>query len=57
MLLRDGKTDCTNSFKLAIDECVKNGGGKVVVPKGTFLTGAIHLKSNVNLFLEEGVGY
>ena len=50
----DGKTDCTNSFKLAIDECVKSGGGKIVVPKGTYLTGAIHLKSNVNLFLEEG---
>jgi len=49
----DGKTDCTNSFKLAVDECVKSGGGKVVVPKGTFITGAIHLKSNVNLFLEE----
>ena len=50
----DGKTDCTNSFKLAIDECVKSGGGKVIVPQGTFLTGAIQLKSNVNLFLEEG---
>ena len=50
----DGNTDCTNSFKLAIDECVKSGGGKVVIPKGTFLTGAIHLKSNTNLFLKEG---
>ena len=50
----DGKTDCTNFFKLAIDECVKSGGGKVVVPKGTYLTGAIHLKNNVNLFLEAG---
>ncbi len=50
----DGKTDCTNAFKLAIEECVKSGGGKVVVPRGTFLTGAIHLKSNVNLFMEEG---
>ena len=30
------------------------GGGRVVVPQGAFLTGAIHLKSNVNLHLEEG---
>jgi polygalacturonase len=29
------------------------GGGRVVVPSGTFLTGAIHLKSNVNLFVAE----
>jgi len=50
----DGKTDCTNAFKLAIDECVKSGGGKVVVPQGNFFTGAIHLRSNVNLFLDEG---
>ena len=49
----DGKTDCTNAFKLAIDECYKTGGGKVMVPKGTFLTGPIYLKSNVNLFLDE----
>ena len=49
----DGKTDCTNSFKLAIDECVKNGGGKVIVPAGVYLSGAIHLKSNVNLYFEK----
>ncbi|MEW5800220.1 MAG: glycosyl hydrolase family 28-related protein, partial [Bacteroidota bacterium] len=45
----DGKTDCTNAFSKAIEECNKKGGGKVVVPAGTFLTGAIRLKSNVNL--------
>jgi polygalacturonase len=50
----DGKTDCTNAFKSAIEDCAKNGGGKVIVPKGIFLTGAVHLKSNVNLHLLEG---
>ena len=30
------------------------GGGRVVVPAGTFLTGAIHLKSSVNLHLSAG---
>src|SRR5207253_10127781 len=30
------------------------GGGRVVVPAGVFLTGAIHLKSNVNLYISEG---
>jgi polygalacturonase len=49
----DGKTDCTEAFKNAIEDCSKNGGGKVVVPEGTFLTGAIHLKSNVNLYISE----
>ena len=49
----DGATDCTNAFKEAIEKCSKNGGGKVVVPEGNFLTGAIHLKSNVNLYISE----
>jgi len=45
----DGKTDCSNAFKQAIAKCSAEGGGKVVIPEGVFLTGAIHLKSNVNL--------
>lgn len=49
----DSVTDCTLAFKKAIDACSKAGGGKVVVPKGRFSTGAIYLKSNVNLYLEE----
>lgn len=49
----DGLTDCTEAFKLAIEDCAKNGGGKVLVPQGVFLTGAIHLKSNVNLHITE----
>lgn len=52
--ISDGRTDCTLAFRRAIDECTKAGGGKVVVPAGTYLTGAIHLKSNVNLEVAKG---
>ena len=47
----DGKTDCTDAIRKAIDACAK-GGGRVVVPAGEYLTGPIHLKSGVNLHLE-----
>ena len=47
----DNKTDCTEAFRKAITSCNSSGGGRVVVPAGQFLTGAIHLKSNVNLHL------
>lgn len=45
---------CTEAISKAIAACNKNGGGRVVVPRGTFLTGAIHLKDNVNLHISEG---
>jgi len=45
----DGKTDCTEAFRKAIEEANRAGGGRVVVAEGVCLTGAIHLKSNVNL--------
>lgn len=48
-----GKTAATEAFKKAIEECSRKGGGRVVVPAGTFLTGAVHLKSNVNLYLSK----
>jgi polygalacturonase len=50
----DGQTDCTDAFRKAIAACSKSGGGRVVVPEGVFLTGAIHLKSNVNLAVSRG---
>ena len=49
----DGKTDCSKAFKKAINKCNTEGGGRVVVPKGIYLTGAIHLKSNVNLYVSK----
>ena len=43
------------AIQKAIDKCSKKGGGRVIVPAGqTFLTGAITLKSHVNLVIEEG---
>ena len=50
----DGTTDCTNAISKAIDACAKAGGGRVVIPTGEFLTGAVHLKSRVNLHIAAG---
>ena len=50
----DGTTKNTKAFKKAIEACNAAGGGKVLVPAGKWFTGAIHLKSNVNLHFEEG---
>jgi polygalacturonase len=49
-----GDTDSTEAIRRAIEACHGAGGGRVVVPAGLFLTGAIHLKSNVNLHVSEG---
>src|SRR5689334_2520849 len=50
----DGKTDCTAAFRKAIEEASRAGGGRVVVKEGVCLTGAIHLRSNVNLVVQKG---
>ncbi len=50
----NGITLNTEAFRKAIEECEKSGGGRVVVPKGIWLTGPIELRSNVNLYLERG---
>src|SRR5262245_18316565 len=50
----DGKAVCTTAFRDAIAECHRCGGGTVVVPEGKFLTGSIHLKSQVALHLAKG---
>jgi hypothetical protein len=47
----DGKTLDTASFQAAIDACVKDRGGTVLVPAGEFLIGSIQLKSNVTFHL------
>ncbi|OXA90481.1 glycoside hydrolase family 28 protein [Flavobacterium hercynium] len=49
----DGKTLNTEAFRKAIKACTENGGGKVLVPNGKYLTGSIHLENNVNLHLED----
>jgi len=52
--LGDGKRDCSGAFRKAIEKCNAEGGGRVVVPRGVYLTGPIHLKSNVNLYVSKG---
>ena len=52
--LANGATLDTMAFRSAIEACSKAGGGRVVVPAGTYMTGAIHLKSNVDLHLQKG---
>lgn len=44
----------TDAINQAILDVSKNGGGKVIVPRGIWLTGPIVLKNNVNLHVEEG---
>jgi len=50
----DNKTDCTQAFQEAIAACHAAGGGRVVVPEGEFISGAITLLSGVNLHIREG---
>jgi polygalacturonase len=50
----DGTTMNTAAFAAAIATCSGSGGGHVIVPAGTYLTGAIHLLSRVNLHVEDG---
>lgn len=50
----DGETLNTEAFGKAIADVANAGGGTVIVPRGLWLTGPIHLQSNVNLHLEEG---
>ncbi|HUI79256.1 MAG TPA: glycoside hydrolase family 28 protein [Bryobacteraceae bacterium] len=50
----DGAKDCTDAIAQAIAACNQAGGGRVVVPAGVFMTGPIHLKSNVDLHVASG---
>jgi polygalacturonase len=50
----DGKILNTESFAKAMGALVRRGGGKLVVPPGIWLTGPIHLQSNIELHLEAG---
>jgi unsaturated rhamnogalacturonyl hydrolase len=46
--------DATAAIRSAIDACHLAGGGRVVIPAGEWATGAIHLKSGVNLHVSKG---
>ncbi|HEY5406144.1 MAG TPA: glycosyl hydrolase family 28 protein [Ginsengibacter sp.] len=50
----DGVTNNVLAIQHAIDDAFNKGGGSVIVPVGKFLSGVIHLKSNVQLYISEG---
>ena len=50
----DGVTLCTAAFEAAIDALSAQGGGRLVVPAGVWLTGPIKLKSGIDLHIERG---
>ena len=49
----DGQTDNTEAFAAALKHLKKQGGGHLIVPDGTWLTGPIKMVSNVDLHLEK----
>jgi len=49
-----GKVKNTQAISKTIKAAKKAGGGRVLIPAGKWLTGAIHLESNVNLHIAEG---
>lgn len=49
----DGTAMCTAAIQSAIDKAATTGG-TVLIPKGTFLTGSLHLKSHVEIHLDPG---
>jgi hypothetical protein len=50
----DGKSINTQPIQDAINQCNRKGGGQVILPAGTYLSGTLLLKDNVTLFLESG---
>lgn len=48
-----GEFKNTGAIRDAIAKAKESGGGTVVIPSGKWLTGAIHLESNINLHLEK----
>ncbi|KAK1262835.1 putative polygalacturonase [Acorus gramineus] len=50
----DGITSNTEAFRRAVETIARGGGGRLVVPKGRWVTGSFNLTSNFTLYLEEG---
>ena len=44
----------TSAIQQAIDDCNRDGGGRVVIPTGSYKIGTIIIKSNVHLHFEHG---
>ncbi|GGZ24618.1 exo-poly-alpha-D-galacturonosidase [Echinicola pacifica] len=50
----DGKTLNTIPIQKAIDDLAQQGGGKVIIPAGEYVSGTLLLRDNIHLFLAEG---
>ncbi len=50
----DASEKATDAIKQAITEASEAGGGTIYFPAGEYLTGPIHLKSNITLFFDAG---
>ena len=50
----DGKSLDTSSINKTIDAAASAGGGRVILPAGSYLCHSIHLQSNMTLYLGEG---
>ncbi len=50
----DGETLDTAAINAAVEACAAAGGGQVLFSPGTYLSGTVHLKGNVTLFLDAG---
>ncbi len=50
----DGKNLDSKAINLAIDAAAGAGGGMVYLPAGNYLSGSIHLKSNISLYIDQG---
>lgn len=49
-----GQEHCTRAFADAIEALSAKGGGRLIIPRGIWLTGPITLKSNIELHTETG---
>lgn len=52
--LGDGKNLDSKAINQAIEIAANAGGGTVYLPAGNYLSGSIHLKSNISLYLDQG---
>lgn len=53
-VLNDSTIVQTTAIQKTIDEAYRNGGGVVVIPKGTFMSGALFFRANTHLHVTEG---
>jgi polygalacturonase len=50
----DGQTLDTKAINAAIDACSKSQNTKVIIPPGQYVSGSIHLKSNIVIEIQDG---